>query len=654
MEKNLKIILILGTTFLVTLSSIFVMSSLFSSKEKDFQFPDFRFESINVNGETTADILSNDNSPLSAFNQPIFQINNVQELRGIRFNNPIQNKTHNEIKFDFFWNGEIFDILQGMEISDLEALTYTDYNLPFTPETKKINDYRYTNHENYEQEIQLNLEDHDFYLSYYGLTFTNQAGSKEYIQNGSFGGSSSRFKLGYSRDFHVWREAEEIDYGVGVFSGVSSMNTQSDGLGDYYLTPNFPYDELKDNFKNKLFSQDNVVFSIVDEGIKMNLTVEIEEDFDYQYVDISHVQITGVHKNNENQLNFFIANFSSFGKNERLVLSPRSLPYSSLGQTFTNDYYYDTVSPLKINDNNDITFAFYKNLHHLTALSNGWRSKLQQVYLIYSNDPNQTYFSNLNFNEVNMVDVLNDAILSSRNLSLGNLFSNQDKEDSKEILSQMKPLAIIDYSILPGEFYTYSSINLHYNGQVSTIDIQEPIFTTVDFVNLGISLSEESFLTVIPIYPSVPYYSDWDVTGSRYELSQIGISADNIRVQNLTSWKNMAQIAKDAQSRIKDNWNWRISFSESTILRDYDFWSLYLPFSYPLDKNYFGFHMFFLDENREVIYLESSFGINILMGMDYYDFVDDSTSLIDVEMNLLINVNELNIIFRIEIFILPD
>jgi len=651
MKKNLKSILLMATTVLVIPSTIFALNILLSSRTQLFQSPDFRFESISVNGNTTADMLSNENNPLSAYNQPIFQTSNMQRRGEKRLTDT--NQTKDEIKFDFYWDGEILDILQGVEVSELEALTYTDYNLPFIPETKKINNYNYRNPLNFEQNAQLNLEEHDFYLSYYGLTFTNQDGSKEYLYNGMLDSSStSRFTQGSSVDLNVWGGTEEVDYGVGVFSYVSLMNTQSDGLGESYLTPNFPYGDLKENFKNKVFSQEIVNFTIVEEGIKMTLTVDIEKDFDYQYVDISHIQITGVHKNNENQLDFFIANFSSFGKNETLVLSPRNFPHSNRYRSSnTNDLYYDEISPLKINDNNEITFAFHKDLASLTSLSNGWRSSYQDVYLIYSNDPNQQYFSNLNFNEINMDDVLDDAILSKRDN--GNVLPGQDKEDSQEILSQMKPLALIDFSILPGEFYNYSSINLHYNGQVSQVTIKEPIFTTVEFVNLGISLNEDSYLMVIPLSPTLLGLANW-VDGSNQVINKIAISADNgVMAQTIASWKDMAQIAKDIQIGIKDNFNSRTP-NNYQMIRDYNLWSLYLPFSYPYNKEYIGNHYFFPDENNEIVLYASSLGFNIFTDIDYYDFFDDSTLPGDFWMTLFIEVNELNINFNVEILLRPN
>jgi hypothetical protein len=115
----------------------------------------------------------------------------------------------------------------------------------------------------------------------------------------------------------------------------------------------------------------------------------------------------------------------------------------------------------------------------------------------------------------------------------------------------------------------------------------------------------------------------------------------------------MAQIAKDIQIGIKDNFNSRTP-NNYQMIRDYNLWSLYLPFSYPYNKEYIGNHYFFPDENNEIVLYASSLGFNIFTDIDYYDFFDDSTLPGDFWMTLFIEVNELNINFNVEILLRPN
>jgi hypothetical protein len=511
---NKKLLLTFSITGLVSslvVAIITFVPLLFNSFERS----KFNFNSVIVDGEITAEASTKNLESLSAYQQPLFDV----DSRSMSAKNLSRKENVNEdqeVEFDFYWNGVIEQYINP----------YLDYTNPDNlqyAESGHINDMVYTDDNGNEYPIY--LEDHHFIINYLTLNFTNNQNERILIQKGS--PEIPRF----------YPEAGCYSGGGGngltVNSGFVIVTTIPKNCEDFTEFDDYIIDPVE-AINEYAIPQEDFTFEVLEDGINLKIKSQIDSAFNAQKVDISTIQIIGMQKNEDKKIRYVMLNFSSFGRNEKLSLSTIGLPYdfSMPGNHFlntqTNNLYFDHYSRIHINDENEINIGYFKPLNEITLNSS---NDIHETMVLFSNDPLAIHFDDLNFlGETNFSELMNQLTVHQ---DTNGLYSDESILGTfgSEILDTIKPIALIEFTL-------FNNNILNFNIKVTTptsseiFEFNEPIFDSVFNFNTGISVSNESYLMPLIVVGSG---NNLDLENNTFDLT---LYLNGSRIQNVKTMKD--------------------------------------------------------------------------------------------------------------------
>jgi len=524
---------------LVIITIVFTGISVYPLLFSNLTRSQFNFNTIKVDGEVTADAETENIESLSVYQQPLFnETSRAQAANKLSAKKNIASEQ--QIEFNFYWNGIIEQYYNPyLDYSNPEFIQYI--------KSDHINDMAYNNYAEYHptegplleypnNNFPILLQEHHFVINYMTLNFTNSKNERVLVQKGlpeipsfypevgcytSGGGIGSQENSGFVMFTRVPRNCD--DWSV---------------FDDYVIDP-------IDVVNDFVIPQEDFSFEVFEDGMNINIKTTIDSSFDAQKVDISTIQIIGVQKNEDKKIRFFMLNFSSFGRNEKLSLSTIGTPFSvsisgrPFDNTETKNLYYDHYSKTHINSDNEINIGFFKTLSILT--SEGFKD-INETIVIFSNDPLVDHFDELNFlGQTNFSDVIDQFTVRQ---DMNGLYSDENVLGAfgDEILDGMKPIAIIEFQLSKDNIFNFS-IDISTPNSTDYYEFNEPIFDSVFNFNTGIKVSDESYLMPMMV---VGTGNQFNLQAETYEMS---IYLDASRIQKV---QNIKEIYKTTIDLVKN------------------------------------------------------------------------------------------------------
>jgi hypothetical protein len=602
-SKKKSIVSLITGAVIVGLLLVFFNQLIFSFQTSNlFERSKFNFKTIQVNDVVSADAEKMNLETLSVYQQPLF-LN--QELMNKSKSNlrPSAQNENLQIKFDFYWNGFI-------EQYDNPYLDYSnEKNFPFI-ESSHIEEKNYDhlvsfgldNHNIVKRSV--SLENHVFFINYLTLNFTNLHGERTLFEMGQL--NKPNF-LGES-GAHWSSEISGSNSGFGTFSQVPII-TEGESEGEIDPRKIDPI-EIMNQFA---IPKENYLIEVLESGLKVEIFLELDSNFQAELVDISAIQIVGVERNDINRVHFMVINFSSFGRSERLNLSNIGFPKTNSGnsnETQTNDLYYDFYSRFKIDENNEVSVGFFEPLNERVNLD----YDIKETFLIFSNDPNSLSFDDTTFlYDFDLDRLLSDTIIAQDTDGFNGL-EHAKESFGNDALSNLKLNGIIEYNMYKGDISNFT-FNIYTPNKVETFSLGTPIFNYIYYLNTGIFLSDDAFLIPMKLIPSAKHCNN-----STPNLCQINLKIASKRIQKVLVIKNILIEIKDLY--------------EGVDIDKIMGWQYYLP-------NYFWGKLYQMDGRY-------SYGVEFFFDNKELDFISEKNPGDEVFLQLKHTIDQNKVFFEIE------